>query len=124
MEPPRYIKALNISLLIIIIMLTLVKVFLNFTETSLNVSIYIDLFFNFILLVSAMAAIIFYKTDTRIISSLVFLLSCICVFLTSIISGYTSLIEPELKIIFVIVTLSRPILGFFTYCLVIDDPYD
>ena len=92
MEPPRYIKALNISLLIIIVMLTLVKVFLNFTETSLNVSIYFDLFFNFILLASAMAAIIFYKTDTRIISSVIFLLSCICVFLTSIISVYTSLI--------------------------------
>ena len=121
MDPPRYRKAINISFLINIIILTSLKIVLDFNETFLSVSVYFDLFFNFIILASAMITIFIYKDDEKIIRTYIFLPSCACVFVTSIISGFSLLTGTELRSIFNFVAFSIPILGCITFIGISDD---
>ena len=68
MEKPKHLSAINISLHIIIIILTILKLVINFTETVYKASVICDTIFNFIILIFSILLIILYKFfNTRFI---------------------------------------------------------
>ena len=124
MEKPKYLSAINISIYIIIIILAIIKLVLNFTETVYTASVICNIIFTFILLICAIILIILYKYYlVRFIVGYVVLAAWIGGFISSLIS-YSSIInESKMRAIFNFVSYTKLGLSMAIFILGIVDEY-
>ena len=123
MEKPKYISAINISIYVIIIILTIIKLVVNFTETVYSASVICDLIFNFIILICSIILIVLYKLFwTRIIVPNIILLTWIGALVTSLLSYKYIFDDSKLKGIYnfssytkLTLFLASYIIGLFDY---------
>ena len=125
MEKPKYLSAINISLHIIIIILTILKLVINFTETVYKASVICDIIFNFIVLICAILFIILYKISyTRFIFIGIIFGGSIATLITSIFSYSYILNDSKMRGIYNFISYSKIVLSFAAYYISItDDDY-
>ena len=125
MEKPKYLSAINISLYIIIIILTIIKLVINFTEAMYSASVISDIIINFIILICAIILIIFYKIYLiRIIISYIILINWIGALLTSIFSYGDLFNDSKMRGIYNLVSYTKLGLCFACFMIgILDDDF-
>ena len=126
MEKPRYISAINISIYVIIIILTIIKLVLNFVETVYSASVICDIIFNFIILICSIIVIPIYKLFwIRMILAYSILFMWIGALVTSLLSYQYILNDSNFKGIYNFSSYTKIALCFSTFILsIIDDDFD
>ena len=108
MEKSKYITALNMSLYIIIIILSIIKLVINFIETEYSVCIIFDIIFNFIILISTIILIIVYKFyEIRMIIGSIIMIIWIGYILTSVFSYSYFLNDSKMRGIYNFVSYTK-----------------
>ena len=124
MEKPKYISAINISIYVIIIILTIIKLVVNFTETVYSASVICDLIFNFIILICSIILVVLYKLVwTRMIMSFIIFFTWIGALVTSLLSYKYIFDDSKLKGIYNFSSYMKISLCFASYFIGLFD-YD
>ena len=124
MEKPKYLSAINISIYVIIIILTIIKLVLNFTETVYSASVICDIIFNFIILICSIIVIALYKLFLiRMILAYTIFLIWIGALITSLLSYQYILNDSKFKGIYNFASYTKLTLCFVStmVCLFDDD---
>ena len=126
MEKPKYLSAINISIYVIIIILTIIKLVLNFTETVYSASVICDIIFNFIILICSIIVIPIYKLFwIRMILAYSILFMWIGALVTSLLSYQYILNDSNFKGIYNFASYTKLTLCFASYMLsIFDDDFD
>ena len=126
MEKPKYFSAINISINVIIIILTIIKLVLNFTEAVYNASVICDIILNFIILICSIIVITLYKSSLiHMIASYINMVIWIAALITSFLTYEYILNDSKLKGIYNFSSYTKIALCFSTFILgIIDDDYD
>ncbi len=101
MEKPKYLSAINQSLYVIIIILTIIKLAINFTDLVYTSSVILDIIFNFIILICTTIMLILYKHYfIRFMVGYVVLFTWIGALVTSILSYKSIIKDSKMKAIY------------------------
>ena len=128
MEKPKYLLAIIRSLYIIIVILTIIKLYLDFTECVYNATVISDIIFNFIILICAIILFILYKSFLiRLIVNYISLLSLMGALITSILSYQYIINDSKMKAIYNFSSYTKLAIVFASFMLNIledeDDDY-
>ena len=125
MEKPNYLSAINISCYVIIIILTIIKIVLNFIETVYNGYVISDFVLNFIILLSSIIMIILYKFFlVRMVVAYLNMITWIGALVTSYLSYAYILNDSQLKGIYNFSSYAKVALCFASSILSLIDDFD
>ena len=122
MKKPKYLSAINISIIVIVIILTIIKLVLNFVETVYSASVICDIIFNCMILICSIIVIALYKLySTRMILAYVILLVLIGALVTSFLSYQYILNDSNFKGIYNFASYTKLTLCFASYMVCLFD---